>query len=222
MGPGFQVVGAERPPVDAALREPILSRLEEIPQARRLSRILHSLMILIARASGAFGGEKLNVLFLLARRLSPCSSVVAEDYVLRMFLCVVATLCSDASNGAQQIIKGCRSFVASGICGLGLNAYLFQQISLPGVITAFQALLLLISCKPLALVRPAKLTPGELYAEFSRPRVKKRRSPSSVRKRNFGSCRSARDGAKPSAACCASRHFKRHKSRFAFGLWSAA
>ena len=92
---------------------------------------------------------------------------VAEDYVLRMFLCVVATLWFGCSNGAQQIIKELPIFRRERVCGLGLNAYLFSKYLFLGVITALQAMLLLIIVQTTShAVRPAKVSPGELYAEF--------------------------------------------------------
>ena len=166
----FESTGPERPSADATPREPDISLLDEIPQARRFRPgFFHSLKVLIERQWSILAADKLNVLFLLAQPVLIAMLVgwVAEDYVLRMFLCVVATLWFGCSNGAQQIIKELPIFRRERICGLGLNAYLFSKYLFLGVITAFQALLLLIIVQTTShLVRPAKLTPGELYAEF--------------------------------------------------------
>ena len=152
------------------------------------------------------------MLFLLAQPVLIAMLVgwVAEDYVLRMFLCVVATLWFGCSNGAQQIIKELPIFRRERICGLGLNAYLFSKYLFLGVITAFQALLLLIIVQTTShLVRPAKLTPGELYAEFQSATASKDVVPlSSGEEAEFRSCRSARGWRQAERSCCASRHFK--------------
>ena len=166
----FKSTGPERPSADAVPREPDISLLDEIPQARRFRPgFFRSLKVLIERQWSILAADKLNVLFLLAQPVLIAMLVgwVAEDYVLRMFLCVVATLWFGCSNGAQQIIKELPIFRRERICGLGLNAYLFSKYLFLGAITALQAFLLLIIVQTTShVVRPAKLAPGELYAEF--------------------------------------------------------
>ena len=149
----FKSTGPERPSADAVPREPDISLLDEIPPARRFRPgFFHSLKILIERQWSILAADKLNVLFLLAQPVLIAMLVgwVAEDYVLRMFLCVVATLWFGCSNGAQQIIKELPIFRRERICGLGLNAYLFSKYLFLGAITALQAL-------PLADHRPNHL-----------------------------------------------------------------
>jgi ABC transport system ATP-binding/permease protein len=161
---------AEPPTTDVVPREPDLSGFEEIPPARRIRPgFLHSLKILIERQWRILAADKLNLLFLIAQPVLIAVLVgwVAEDYVLRMFLCVVATLWFGCSNGAQQIIKELPIFRRERVCGLGLNAYLFSKYLFLGVITALQAMFLLVIVQITShAVRPAKMSPGELYAEF--------------------------------------------------------
>jgi ABC transport system ATP-binding/permease protein len=223
----FKSAGAERPSVAAALREPDLSQLEEIPQARRpRPGFLHSLRILIARQWSILAADKLNVLFLLAQPVLIAMLVgwVAEDYALRMFLCVVATLWFGCSNGAQQIIKELPIFRRERICGLGLNAYLFSKYLFLGVITAFQAVLLLFIVQTTShLVRPAKLAPGELYAEFQSATASKSVAPlSSGEEANFEAVDLHEDSAKPSAAAVQAVTSKAQILGLRFDLWLAA
>ena len=201
----FKSTEPERPSADAVPREPDLSRLDEIPQARRFRPgFFHSLKVLIERQWSILAADKLNVLFLLAQPVLIAMLVgwVAEDYVLRMFLCVVATLWFGCSNGAQQIIKELPIFRRERICGLGLNAYLFSKYLFLGVITALQAFLLLIIVQTTShVVRPAKLTPGELYAEFQSATAPRSVVPlSSGEEASFEAVDLHEDGAKPGAA----------------------
>jgi ABC transport system ATP-binding/permease protein len=162
--------GPELPSPEVVPREPDLSRFEEIPPMHRIRPgFFHSLRILIERQWRILAADRLNLLFLLAQPVLIAVLVgwVAEDYVLRMFLCVVATLWFGCSNGAQQIIKELPIFRRERVCGLGLNAYLFSKYLFLGIITALQAMLLLVIVQITShAVRPAKLSPGELYAEF--------------------------------------------------------
>jgi ABC-type multidrug transport system ATPase subunit len=162
----FKPAAAGRP----LLREPDLSSFEETsPVGRRRPGFFLSLAILIQRQWCILAADKLNLLFLLAQPIFIAMLVgwVAEDYVLRMFLCVVATLWFGCSNGAQQIIRELAVFRRERICGLGLNGYLCSKYLFLGVITGFQALLLLIIAQTTShLVRPAKVTAGEFYAEL--------------------------------------------------------
>ncbi len=201
----FKSTGPERPSVDAVPREPDISLLDEIPQARRFRPgFFHSLKVLIERQWSILAADRLNVLFLLAQPVLIAMLVgwVAEDYVLRMFLCVVATLWFGCSNGAQQIIKELPIFRRERICGLGLNAYLFSKYLFLGAITALQAVLLLIIVQTTShAVRPAKLAPGELYAEFQSATAPRSVVPlSSGEEASFEAVDRHEDGAKPGAA----------------------
>ncbi|MEI8312974.1 MAG: ABC transporter permease [Verrucomicrobiota bacterium] len=92
---------------------------------------------------------------------------VAEDLVLRMFLCVVAALWFGCSNGAQQIIKELPVFRRERVCGLGLHSYLVSKYLFLGGITLLQALTLLIVVQSTShVIRPAKMSVAELHAEF--------------------------------------------------------
>jgi ABC-type multidrug transport system ATPase subunit len=223
----FKSTEPERRSPDLLLRGQELCRDEGIPQVGR-SRpgFLHSLRILIERQWSILAADKLNVLFLVAQPVLIAILVgwVAEDYVLRMFLCVVATLWFGCSNGAQQIIKELPIFRRERICGLGLNAYLFSKYLFLGVITALQALLLLIIVQTAShIVRPAKVTPGELYAEFRSSTASKSAAPSpSGEEENFEVVDLQEGGAKPRPAAAPAGSPKARVSGMRFDLWPAA
>jgi ABC-type multidrug transport system ATPase subunit len=139
------------------------------PEPRPKPGFLRSLGVLLRRQWAILAADSLNVLFLLAQPLLIALLIgwVAEDYVLRMFLCVVATLWFGCSNGAQQIIRELPIFRRERLCGLGLNAYLFSKYLLLGTITAAQAVLLLVVVQSTShLVRPTEITPATLAAEL--------------------------------------------------------
>ncbi|HEY5704959.1 MAG TPA: ATP-binding cassette domain-containing protein [Terrimicrobiaceae bacterium] len=223
----FKSSGPKQPSIDTRLREPDLSRFEEVPRARR-SRpgFFHSLRVLIARQWSILAADNLNLLFLLAQPVLIAMLVgwVAEDYVLRMFLCVVATLWFGCSNGAQQIIKELPIFRRERICGLGLHAYLFSKYLFLGVITAFQALLLLVIVQTTShLVRPAKLSPGELHAELQAATASKSVvTQSSGEEANFEAVNLHEGGTKPGAAAVLSGASKSQIATPRFNLWPAA
>ncbi len=103
-----------------------------------------SLIVLLRRQWSILQADPLNLVFLLAQPLMIAGLVgwVADDAVLRMFLCVVATLWFGCSNGAQQIVRELAVFRRERLCGLGLHAYLQSKYLFLGAVTAFQALLL--------------------------------------------------------------------------------
>jgi len=138
-------------------------------EPRRRPGFFRSLGVLLHRQWRILAADKLNLLFLLAQPVLIALLVgwVAEDYVLRMFLCVVAALWFGCSNGAQQIIKELPVFRRERVCGLGLNAYLFGKYLFLGVITSLQAFLLLMIVQTTShLVRPAGLSPAEIHEEL--------------------------------------------------------
>lgn len=139
------------------------------PPPRKTPGFLASLIVLLKRQWSILEADKLNLVFLLAQPLLIAVLVgwVAEDYVLRMFLCVVATLWFGCSNGAQQIIKELPIFRRERVCGLGFNSYVASKYLFLGLITAFQAAILLGVVQVTShAVRPAKLSVAELASEF--------------------------------------------------------
>ena len=158
-----QAVDPSPPPVD-------LTPLGDIPPPKRPKPGFGiSLWVQLARQWAITASDPLNLAFLLAQPLLIALLVgwVAEDYVLRMFLCVVATLWFGCSNGAQQIIRELPIFRRERVCGLGLNAYLSGKYLFLGVVTTLQALLLLLVAQGTSLaVRPPARGIAELAAEF--------------------------------------------------------
>jgi len=140
-----------------------------VPPPRRTPGFFTALGVLLKRQWSVLAADRLNLVFLLAQPLLIALLVgwVAEDYVLRMFLCVVATLWFGCSNGAQQIIKELPIFRRERVCGLGLNSYVASKYIFLGLITTLQAALLLFVVQSTShLTRPAKLSIAELAAEF--------------------------------------------------------
>jgi ABC-type multidrug transport system ATPase subunit len=139
------------------------------PPPREKPGFVVSLWVQLQRQWSIMAADTLNLVFLLAQPLLIAVLVgwVAEDYVLRMFLCVVATLWFGCSNGAQQIIRELPIFRRERVCGLGLNAYLSSKYLFLGLITTLQALLLLAVVQTTSLaVRPPERTVAGLAAEF--------------------------------------------------------
>jgi ABC-type multidrug transport system ATPase subunit len=151
------------PPMD-------IESMGEIPPPRRTKPgFFVSLWVQLARQWAITASDPLNLAFLLAQPLLIALLVgwVAEDYVLRMFLCVVATLWFGCSNGAQQIIRELPIFRRERVCGLGLNAYLSGKYLFLGVVTTLQAMLLLFVAQGTSLaVRAPDRGIAELAAEF--------------------------------------------------------
>ncbi|RBP43660.1 ABC-type multidrug transport system ATPase subunit [Roseimicrobium gellanilyticum] len=105
---------------------------------------LPTLIIQLQRQWSILRADLLNLLFLLAQPILIGLLVgwVADDAVLRTFLCVVATLWFGCSNGAQQIVREISIFRRERVCGLGLNAYLQSKYVFFAIVTTLQALLL--------------------------------------------------------------------------------
>ena len=105
---------------------------------------LRGLMVLMLRQWSILRADPLNLVFILAQPLLIALIVgwVADDPVLRSFLCVVATLWFGCSNGAQQIVKEHPIFRRERICGLGIHCYLQSKYVFLGLVTSFQAILL--------------------------------------------------------------------------------
>ena len=161
--------------VEAAYVPPAVPEIDGLavvsgqPEQRRRPGFFRALRVLLERQWSILAADKLNVLFLLAQPILIALLVgwVAEDYVLRMFLCVVAALWFGCSNGAQQIIKELPVFRRERVCGLGLNSYLFGKYLFLGAITSFQALLLLMIVQTTShIVRPQAISPQEMQAEL--------------------------------------------------------
>lgn len=174
----FETGGPPPPPVVHSQPAWDLSAHGDIPSTvRRRPGFFHALRTLLVRQGKILGADRLNVVFLIAQPLLIALLVgwVAEDLVLRMFLCVVATLWFGCSNGAQQIVKELPVFRRERVCGLGLHSYLVSKYVFLGGITLLQALgLLLVVQATSHVVRPAKMSVAELRAEFrdlTTPRV---------------------------------------------------
>lgn len=139
------------------------------PPQRKSPGFWCSLWVQLQRQWSITAADKLNLVFLVAQPLLIALLVgwVAEDYVLRMFLCVVATLWFGCSNGAQQIIRELPIFRRERVCGLGLNAYLSSKYLFLGLVTTLQAMLLLGVVQSTSLaVRPPAITLSKLVEEF--------------------------------------------------------
>jgi ABC-type multidrug transport system ATPase subunit len=166
----FETTGPARPPVAHSQPALDLSSFGDIPPAvRKRPGFLHSLVTLLHRQWKILGADRLNLVFLIAQPLLIAMLVgwVAEDLVLRMFLCVVATLWFGCSNGAQQIVKELPIFRRERVCGLGLHSYLVSKYIFLGGITLLQALALLFVVQTTShIVRPAKMSIADLHAEF--------------------------------------------------------
>ncbi len=104
------------------------------------------LAVLIKRQWDVLRSDSLNLVFLLAQPLLIALLVgwVADDAVLRTFLCVVATLWFGCSNGAQQIVRELPIFQRERVCGLGTHCYMQSKGLFLGVLTTLQALVLLL------------------------------------------------------------------------------
>ena len=108
------------------------------------SGYLIGLSVLLRRQWSILKADGLNLVFILAQPLLIALLVgwVADDAVLRAFLCVVATLWFGCSNGAQQIVKELPIFRRERVCGLGLHCYVQSKYLFLGAVTTFQALLM--------------------------------------------------------------------------------
>ncbi|MDZ4405010.1 ATP-binding cassette domain-containing protein [Prosthecobacter sp.] len=105
---------------------------------------LRSLIVLLTRQWAILRADPLNLVFLAAQPLLIAVLVgwVADEAVLRSFLCIVATLWFGCSNGAQQIVREIPIYRRERVCGLGMNCYLQSKYVFLGAVTTLQALLL--------------------------------------------------------------------------------
>lgn len=138
---------------------------------RGLRGHLGALATQLARLRDITISDRLALLYLLAQPVLIALLIgwVAEDYVLRLFLCLVAVLWFGCSNGAQQIVKERPVFAREKICGVGANPYLLSKYLLHGLVTAAQGLLLFLVAQSTALlVHPPSLGAGEMIAQMTR------------------------------------------------------
>lgn len=131
---------------------------------------LPTLMIQLQRQWSILKADHLNLLFLLAQPVLIGLLVgwVADDAVLRMFLCIVATMWFGCSNGAQQIVREIAIFRRERVCGLGLNAYLQSKYSFLTFVTVLQALLLfLVTLSTAHIINPSEFKKEEYYKKMA-------------------------------------------------------
>lgn len=140
------------------------SQNTEVPitaeNTRRGGGYLRSLTVLLRRQWAILKADTLNLVFLAAQPLLIALLVgwVADDTVLRSFLCIVATLWFGCSNGAQQIVRELPIFRRERVCGLGMNCYLQSKYLFLGAVTGLQALLLFLVTLTVAhVIHPADL-----------------------------------------------------------------
>jgi ABC-type multidrug transport system ATPase subunit len=199
----FAAGGPPQPPVAHSQPALDLSSFGDIPPAtRRRPGFFHALGTLLHRQWKILGADRLNLVFLIAQPLLIALLVgwVAEDLVLRMFLCVVATLWFGCSNGAQEIVRELPVFRRERVCGLGLHAYLVGKYLFLGGITLLQALALLLVVQTTShAVRPAKMSVAELREEFREITTPKNAVAPSASAEEEG-FEVVEEGAKPSAA----------------------
>jgi ABC-type multidrug transport system ATPase subunit len=129
-----------------------------------------TLLIQLQRQWSILRADHLNLLFLLAQPVVIGILVgwASDDAVLRMFLCVVATLWFGCSNGAQQIVREIAIFRRERVCGLGLNAYLQSKYAFLTFVTVLQALLLfLVTLSTAHIINPSDFKKPEFYAKMA-------------------------------------------------------
>jgi ABC-type multidrug transport system ATPase subunit len=125
----------------------------------------------LARLRDITVSDRLAMVYLLAQPVLIALLIgwVAEDYVLRIFLCLVAVLWFGCSNGAQQIVKDRPVFTREKICGVGTNPYLLSKYNLHGAVTALQGLLLFFVAQTTAIFfNPPLLSAGAMIEEMMR------------------------------------------------------
>ncbi len=131
---------------------------------------LQTLIIQLQRQWSILKADHLNLLFLLAQPVLIGLLVgwVSDDAVLRMFLCVVATLWFGCSNGAQQIVREIAIFRRERVCGLGLNAYLQSKYAFLTFVTVLQAMLLFIVTLSAAhVINPSDFKKEQYYEKMA-------------------------------------------------------
>lgn len=125
----------------------------------------------LARLRDVTASDKLAMVYLLAQPVLIALLIgwVAEDYVLRLFLCLVAVLWFGCSNGAQQIVKERPVFTRERLCGVGANPYLLSKYKLHGALTATQGLLLFLVAQTTAMIfNPPLLSAATMIEEMTR------------------------------------------------------
>lgn len=130
-----------------------------------------ALLTQLARLRDITVSDRLAMVYLLAQPVLIALLIgwVAEDYVLRLFLCLVAVLWFGCSNGAQQIVKERPVFAREKICGVGANPYLLSKYKLHGAVTATQGLLLFLVAQTTAMIfNPPLLPAGTMIEEMTR------------------------------------------------------
>ncbi len=142
---------------------------------RRGGGYLRSLLVLLARQWSVMRADPLNLVFLAAQPLLIALLVgwVADEAVLRSFLCIVATLWFGCSNGAQQIVREIPIYRRERVCGLGSNCYLQSKYLFLGAMTTLQALLLFVVTLLVAQV----FHPPDLDMEVFREKITTRLYP---------------------------------------------
>lgn len=128
-----------------------------------------TLCILLQRQWSILKADHLNLLFLLAQPVLIGLLVgwVSDDAVLRMFLCIVATLWFGCSNGAQQIVRELPVFRRERVCGLGLNAYLQSKYAFLTFVTVLQAVLLfLVTLSTAHIINPSDFKTDDFYKKM--------------------------------------------------------
>lgn len=138
---------------------------------RGLGGHFSALLTQLARLRDITVSDRLAMVYLLAQPVLIALLIgwVAEDYVLRLFLCLVAVLWFGCSNGAQQIVKERPVFTREKICGVGANPYLLSKYKLHGAVTALQGLLLFLVAQSTAMVfNPPLLPAGTMIEEMTR------------------------------------------------------
>ncbi len=143
--------------------------------ARRGGGYLRSLMVLLARQWAVLRADPLNLVFLAAQPLLIALLVgwVADEAVLRSFLCIVATLWFGCSNGAQQIVREIPIYRRERVCGLGSNCYLQSKYLFLGAMTTLQAMLLF----AVTLMAAHVFHPPDLDMEVFREKITARLHP---------------------------------------------
>ena len=127
------------------------------------------LQVLLVRQWKVLSAHLMNLLFLAAQALviGVLIGWVSDDLVLRMFLCVVATMWFGTSNGAQQIVGELPIFRRERVSGLGLNVYLHSKLSFFCLVTSVQALALLFTASCVAMaVHPRGTDDPDYWKKF--------------------------------------------------------
>lgn len=153
------------------LPPPASTEVDQTQRKRGLAGHAGAFLTQLARLKDITVSDRLALLYLLAQPVLIALLIgwVAEDYVLRLFLCLVAVLWFGCSNGAQQIVRERPVFTREKICGVGANPYLLSKYWLHGAVTAAQGLLLFLVAQTTALlVHPPLLGAGAMIEEMNR------------------------------------------------------